>query len=336
MNKNNIKIISIFFIALFVGTVYISYAEPTLSQAQHSINIENAPEWQEGTIWTYQLDQINIEISEETYIDLTLSVNGGLTEIPLTVEKVTDDHYELSFDTKIEGEISVETTLNSIPLKGIIKNGLLMKPTITGMAIVQKEDLGLKEVTIQFSGCFVTRISKPLLLPAIRIPLSIEITTEFSTPCSLINFPISIDDSWGIPETTITVDGKISSIYLRPLHFIHRITRFFQLIPDEFTETSDLINDLLPEPDIGEILMILQDSNTFEITETPELVYCSCYETITVPAGSFDSYKIELPAESGFYCYSPTAKNIVSIQGNIQQFLPYIEDIKMELVSMKE
>jgi len=325
---------------ILVGLVTTALLSPVIAQHNSNysqpISLSNqVPEWEKGTIWTYAVDEIDIEFSDDTYFDLTVSVHGMISEIPVIVEAVTEESYTLSFESKLQGEVSVETTIQSIPIKGLVKNGLIMNPHLQGSVIIRKSDLAIEEITLQFSGCFVARFSKPLVLPALRVPLKIEVSTQFSNPPSVIDFPIEIGNIWGITETTLSVNGKIESICLRPINFIHHLARFLNLIPSEFMETSDLLNDILPDLDIGQILMLLQNTNTFDIPETSSVFLCTSYEPVNVPAGVFASYKIQLPVNSTTLYYSPEIGNIVCIEGNIQQFLPYVENISMELISIQ-
>jgi len=322
---------------LFIGASIVPHILG--SNSIHAKNTEmndDVPEWEKGTVWTYSIEDIVIEISDDLYPGLTLNAHGSISDLPLRVEDVTSDTYELSFNAKIQGEVSVEASVPDITFKGVVKSGWLLKPTISGLAIVRKSDLALEKLTLQFSGSFLAKFSKPIVLPALRIPVTISLSTEFSTPCSVIDFPLSVENFWGIPETVITVDGKIQSIWLRPLNIIHKIARLLNLIPEEFMDISNIINDLLPVIDIGDALEILKGSNSIEIPETPTLFYCESYETINVPAGSYDAYKIIFPMDMGYYCYAPEAKNIVKIEGNVQQLIPYIENISMELLSINE
>ena len=324
-------------ICLFIGAGIVPHILGSNSiHARNTEMTDDVPEWEKGTVWTYSIDDIVIEISDDLYPGLTLNVQGSISDLPLRVEDVTSDTYELSFNAKIQGEVSVETSIHDITFKGVVKSGWLLKPTISGLAIVRKSDLALEQLTLQFSGSFLARFSKPIVLPALRVPVKISLSTEFSTPCSVIDFPLSVGKAWGISETVITLDGEIQSIWLRPLNFIHKIARLLNLIPEEFMDISDMINDLLPVIDIGDALEILRGSNSIEIPETPPLFYCASYETINVPAGSYDAYKIVFPMDTGYYCYAPEAKNIVKIEGNVQQLIPYIENISMELLSINE
>ena len=333
----HIKGMVLVIICLFIGAGIVPHILG--SNSIHAKNTEmndDVPEWEKGTVWTYSIEDIVIEISDDLYPGLTLNAHGSISDLPIRVEDVTSDTYELSFNAKIQGEVSVEASVPDITFKGVVKNGWLLKPTISGLAIVRKSDLALEKLTLQFSGSFLAKFSKPIVLPALRIPVTISLSTEFSTPCSVIDFPLSVENFWGIPETVITVDGKIQSIWLRPLNIIHKIARLLNLIPEEFMDISNIINDLLPVIDIGDTLEILKGSNSIEIPETPTLFYCESYETINVPAGSYDAYKIIFPMDMGYYCYAPEAKNIVKIEGNVQQLIPYIENISMELLSINE
>ena len=333
----HIKGMVLVIICLFIGAGIVPHILG--SNSIHAKNTEmndDVPEWEKGTVWTYSIEDIVIEISDDLYPGLTLNAHGSISDLPIRVEDVTSDTYELSFNAKIQGEVSVEASVPDITFKGVVKSGWLLKPTISGLAIVRKSDLALEKLTLQFSGSFLAKFSKPIVLPALRIPVTISLSTEFSTPCSVIDFPLSVENFWGIPETVITVDGKIQSIWLRPLNIIHKIARLLNLIPEEFMDISNIINDLLPVIDIGDTLEILKGSNSIEIPETPTFFYCESYETINVPAGSYDAYKIIFPMDMGYYCYAPEAKNIVKIEGNVQQLIPYIENISMELLSINE
>lgn len=335
IRRNNMKkhmIICIIFL-LIVGEFISGFFTNDLFVHANQTLFDDMPEWKQGTIWTYAIDKIHIEFTDDFYPGLSINVDGSMANLPLKVEEVTSETYELSFKTKINGFVAVKATLQDFSIEGKCKTGWLYKPTIQGEAIVRKNDLALEKLNIQFSGCFVTRLSKPFPLLALRTPIRISISTECVPPFSLIDFPILEEKQWNLTQTSITVDGNIRSFWFKPLNFAHRLARLFSLIPEEFMNLSDIINDFLPVVDIGTFLKTLLGTNNVGLPDTS--FYCSSYDTISVSAGNYDVYNISCFDGLIYYYYAPEIGNFAKLSGNLEYLIPFIDTIDMELISVK-
>jgi hypothetical protein len=51
-----------------------------------------------------------------------------------------------------------------------------------------------------------------------------------------------------------------------------------------------------------------------------------------VDAGSYSAYNIWLLKGVGMFYYAPDVQNLVKIEGNVQDFIPLIDQISLDLV----
>jgi hypothetical protein len=179
----------------------------------------------------------------------------------------------------------------------------------------------------------ILKLIAGFLLPD-AIPIDANLILEFDNPYPLVEFPLDVDSYWGIQGGIISIDGTIESRYFRTLAFINNIFKIFgiNLIPPELAE-------YLPVIDISDILAELEIPAEIEIPEMEEFFRKAPFEVellqqISVGAGSFNAYNIEFLQGTGELFYSPEAENFVKIEGNLHDFIPIAEDIKLELISM--
>jgi hypothetical protein len=90
---------------------------------------------------------------------------------------------------------------------------------------------------------------------------------------------------------------------------------------------------LLPVVDIKDALTTLGPGNVLPMPMIAGAFFCNNTEPISVPAGIYNAYNITIVGGMARCFYAPTVGNIVKLTGNIQNLIPYITNINMELLS---
>jgi hypothetical protein len=286
------------------------------------------PVWAKGTVWNYDLTDINIDIDQGYGLVFHLYI--GTANIPFEVVSDSGSSYQVSFKTKISGNVYVEADYGGLSVK---LQGNLVRTKLKGEITYRKSDLGISSISMQLSGKVALSISKPIRLPAIRAFVTLNLDIGFSNPYTLLSFPMETNMTWGLPATGISIDGSLKSPWLRVVNIAHGTARFMGLIPDEYKEYSDLIAQMLPVIDFSDTLTLFEIPNPVDIPELPVVFYCSGTENITVQAGSFNAYNISLMGVANMY-YAPDVGRVIKISGNIEDFIPYLKNINMELVKI--
>lgn len=292
---------------------------------------DDVPEWEVGDEWIYKISDINMDIEENKSIHVHLEID----ELPLEVVDNTSD-YNVEFKANMRGSYSVyiEEENDTYDV-----SGELIGTTVSGNIYFSKADLGITKIEYKISGILTIQVNQlpedwniPNILILIPIPAKITTTLDFGTPYTLFDFPMNTSKYWGLPATNFTVNGDISSLWLTILNIINDIASIFgyQLLPEELAE-------LLPVIDIKDALEARGMNNTFEIPEVSALFACFSMNNVTVPAGTFNSYNISvapinLTHALGRIYYSPEAKNIVKITGEVGDLLPFLTNLEMELI----
>ena len=298
----------------------------------------DTPVWGVGTEWKYKLNNIDITLSETEgrYIDFHLSSGN----IKLKVMQKIGNRYLTEFitnDLDVSADVDFDFYIEDkepIALKLFFEDA-----TLEGTIQFDEATLGIEKIDAKLSIVFDTS-SLPIELPEIlaklipTIPIEININAVFDQPYILLDFPINTDSEWGLPAGNITIDGTVNSIWLRILNIVNKLAKIIgmEFIPPE-------LEQFLPVIDLSEVLESFGFPSTMEIPELEESFrkapfICSDQKTISVEAGTFDSYKITVLSGMGDIYYSPEVKNIVKITGYIGNFIPYLEDIDIELVSV--
>ena len=296
----------------------------------------DTPVWGVGTEWKYKLNNIDITLSETEgrYIDFHLSSGN----IKLKVMQKIGNRYLTEFitnDLDVSADVDFDFYIEDkepIALKLFFEDA-----TLEGTIQFDEATLGIEKIDAKLSIVFDTS-SLPIELPEIlaklipTIPIEININAVFDQPYILLDFPINTDSEWGLPAGNITIDGTVNSIWLRILNIVNKLAKIIgmEFIPPE-------LEQFLPVIDLSEVLESFGFPSTMEIPELEESFrkapfICSDQKTISVEAGTFDSYKITVLSGMGDIYYSPEVKNIVKITGYIGNFIPYLEDIDIELV----
>ncbi len=102
---------------------------------------------------------------------------------------------------------------------------------------------------------------------------------------------------------------------------------------------SPELEQFLPVIDISEVLESYGYPAAIEVPAVDEAFrrapfICSDQKTISVQAGTFDAYEITILSGMGDIYYSPEVGNIVKATGYLGNFIPYMENIDLELVSV--
>ena len=170
-------------------------------------------------------------------------------------------------------------------------------------------------------------------LTFVTIPAEIDLTIEFEKPFEFfMQFPLTDGDYWGFEENvfTISIDGRIDSIWLRILHFINKIV---PIIPEQFAQ-------FLPIVDISEVLESFGIPSMFEIDfpvnldhyKSTNFFQVNGNENVNTKGGTFNCKKISILDDNANFYYCGDAKNVVKLCAQISDYIPILEDINLEIV----
>jgi len=302
-----------------------------------SVSVD-VPTWDIGTVWTYKLNNIDFTLSETEgrYADIHLS-SGNLK---LEVVEETEDLYYTEFSTDaLDVSVDVDFDFYTEDKEPMVLELTFENATLNGTIYFDKNTLGISEIDAKLSIVFNSS-SLPIELPPIliklipTIPIDVNIEVNFDQPYIFLNFPIDTGAEWGIPAGNITIDGTVESIWLKILYFVNKITSIvgIKLVSPE-------LEQFLPVIDISEVLESYGYPAAIEIPAVDEAFrrapfICSDQKTVSVQAGTFDAYEITILSGMGNIYYSPEVGNIVKATGYLGNFIPYMENIDLELVSV--
>lgn len=319
-----------------------------------SVYIET-PTWQVGDRWTYILNNIDINLTGAEGREIILQLSSG--DIVLKVIDVTSDSYVASLTTDnidVTFEVAFDSYVEDAGNTSIPKNISVPKVSLDNVSIdgeitFDKESLGIKDIELVFTVDLMENLDTiedimgmelprwiEKIAPFISIPANIQVNLEFDKPFEILQFPLEKDKIWGVPpnKVTINIDGSIESIWLRILNFVNK---FIPIVPPEFAK-------YLPNVDISEVLNDYGIPTQYQI-DTPEipdtllryhkyavsLFWVKGSETVETPAGSFDAAIISHLADNGETYYSESVGNIVKFVAHLNEYIPIIEDISLEL-----
>lgn len=334
-----IKIIGIL-VSIMLMTTFLSVASDfeDMESENHSINEkvtssfdDDIPVWNIGDKWTYKIHDINMDVEENETIHVHLEID----EFPLKVVGDSGDYNVEINNVKLKGNyhVIIEDENGTIDVEG-----QLIGTTFNGNIFFTKDTLGIKKIDYIISGILTVTFNElpedwniPNILKAIPIPATISTSLEFSTPYTFLDFPMNDTKLWGLPPTNFTVNGEIQSIWLVILNIINNIATAFNypLLPEN-------ISALLPVIDIRDALETRGLGNVFDIPEVPSLFACFSKHSYSVLAGPFECYNISVAPINqthalGRIYYSPEAKNIIKISGELGDLLPFMTNLEMEL-----
>ena len=322
-------------ICLMLMTTFLTVAKPSekiesksSTERMSSTYDADVPVWAVGDQWIYKIDNISIYNQTE---DKTLNLMLTMTELPLTVLSATGDFYTLEFKTNVSGQFKIYSKQDNGSINiSITFNNIFL----SGNVSIEKSTLGIKEISAAFTkGKFLVNIIElpnmelPSFLQKIPARITLNMTTTFDTPFSLLTFPLSTLLVWNSTATNFTLNGEIKSLWLNLINFLNKIATPFGYGLDPN------IAALLPVIDIKDALTTIGNGNVFQIPAIEAAFICLNTENITVPAGTYEAYNITLIGGMAQCYYAPTAGNVVKIAGNLEEIIPYLKGINMELLS---
>jgi hypothetical protein len=319
------KIISIFLTALIITSIIV-VAQPPKTMMEKAMPSPirpsvDVPVWEVDDQWVYKIDNITINVNKsgnDFYMYLQMD------ELPLTVTDVTPSSYLLDFETSVTGTSHVYADLGDGPIDATIN---LPKLTITGNIEVDKSTLGIQAITFNLNGRFwINIIDQPYLefsLPVLPFKITSNVISDFTLPVSILTFPLNTSMMWNSTATNMTMNGEVRSPWFYLFQIINIIYPF---LPPE-------IGSLLPVVNIQEAFTALGTNNTFGVPQIPGAFYCLTTEEVSLPGGTYDAYNISILYGKAQCYFAPDAGSIVKLTGNLQEIIPYIQNINMELMS---
>lgn len=247
----------------------------------HTTNACLVDMWKENDFWTFDIDEFTIKNDDLGY---DMEFDASIPDFTLTVSEITSDEYVLDVTGSLKGGLSLD-------LAGLdISTSFSRLTKISGELTLKKSNLCIEDVSLSIKGMIKVSIAD---LP-IKIPFPFEIVLDpvIDNGITFIDFPMQINHCWCTGDATVSLDGEINSFYLNLITKINAIAKLFGkgFLTEEYEE-------LLPDIDISEWLEMQEIENSFSIQSHPRAFVCTDIEQVTVPAGSFESYKVEFDYE---------------------------------------
>jgi hypothetical protein len=322
--------------------------EPETEQPVYGLAAADVPTWSKGDTWTYRIDNIDMNVNPDPEIGRAIEFSLGMGDITMEVIDVTSTSYISTitsddidvtiggmFDWHVSGMDDIE--IPTVTLENIALNGEL---------IVDKDNLGITDIKIGITVELIENLDNlqsiigiqlpaflDIIIPYMSIPAVIEVDIEFDEPFELLEFPLENDNYWYIHENavTITIDGSVESVWLRILDIVNK---FIPIIPAEFAQ-------FLPDVDISEIMEYYGIPTEYELA-FPDINIKDTFKTkifevwgtenVNVPAGNFNAVHVSVMEENIILHYSDTVKNVVKLTGYLNDYIPLVDDINLELI----
>jgi hypothetical protein len=266
----------------------------------------SVPTWEVGDMWKYKINEI-VYINEDSTNPIIIQFRESI--LTLNVVSVTDDYYHLEYNTRQYGNF--EFVFSNFNIKFFGRYNIFRPLKIDGTLIINKHDLSIYGFSIDLSGRFKINFADKLLL-TIPIKLDFSIDLKADPGLKIIDFPLVVENIYGLPSFNITVDGDIASPWFRILKIVNNIAILFgtPILPDDFAQ-------FLPKIDLGEILKWRSGDNTFLVDNMTwhdvPLFAVAGFENIVTEAGTFQAYEIILPFTMGSIYYAPDAGSMVKL-----------------------
>jgi len=164
------------------------------------------PVWNNNDQWIYTLD-FSFSMQEEGY---DISVNLYIGTLEFKVIEITEDAYRIQLEGSVGGNFHID--VESIPSI----SGSLKQTQLQGIAIVEKNNLGMQYIDLDIDG--------KLSISIIPIPLELDITMDFQPSYSPYEFPLYVGKEWIVNGSTIAVEGRLKLL---------GISSLFPGMPDE-------------------------------------------------------------------------------------------------------
>jgi len=220
------------------------------------------------------------DVELTTYMEdyFPITLSSSIDDLSLSIVSQSADLSTFELEGTIDGCIEALIKLAPIPFD-IVATGWLKRTTVDGYVIMTSTDFGITEINLHLHGKARVFISPlPILIP---LPFDLTLTITCHSPYLLLGFTqMDVGAIWVIPETTFSIHAVYSP--------------FLGIFSKTFT-----LDDLSP-PEWADIY-----------TE------CMGIEMVTVPAGTYDAYKVWVE-EGGIieYFYAPQVNNIIKLQTN--------------------
>lgn len=307
----------------------------------------NAPVWNVGDSWSYNLNSIDFVMQELEDRGIDLKLSAGTIDLEVVESRAFTYVTEVSCD---DIDVAIELIFNSYtdePTIFEVPMANLENVQLQGMIIWEKDTLAIEDVELSLFFDIMDNIENNeglleefgvvlpgfiySLIPFMSIPVQIDLSVGFENPWPLFQFPFEEGKEWGIPEglATVTIGGSMESIWLRILSIVNNI---IPLIPADFAK-------YLPNVDIAEVLedfgiptvMELEIPYVAEVMRKAPFAV-SGQEMVNVGAGSFSATRIKILGGIGNLYYSDEVNNFVQISSPASEFLPAINNINLELI----
>lgn len=324
------------------------YPEPNGQTAVIFGDNISVPIWKVGDYWNYKIKTIVIDLDMEGFL---AHIALWTDKINLKVVDDTGDFYSTEINATINGNGYTYMDFGDGPIN---ITGELKDTMLTGTILFNKSDLGIKHLDVKLDGNIKLNIIQnpyiPIKIP-IKLPATINVSIDSSAPYPLIEFPLNVNNTWGLPATNISFDGAIKSPWL---NFMNRLNNFAQkhwtlvelilntlykfgiipyIDPALLKVVSDILFDILPIIHIRYVLTkYVGIEPVFPFPAVPDIFVCNNTENITINDRTFFVYNISVGGGIGSMYYSPEAGNIIKIIGRFKDIIPFITDFDAELI----
>jgi hypothetical protein len=298
-----------------------------------SASFVDVPTWEQGQQWTYTVSDIDFSLNEIPGRDIDLQFSTG--DINIQVASVTDSMYLLEFDTTNvvafcdvqfdpyngKNATNIHFEVSNVSLAGTVYVNVsnLAISKITGTINI---DFGTQQLLDMFNIKFGPILSRliPKLIPT--IPFKVDVICSFNPEYQLLEFPLNVEKTWGIKDTNITIDGTVTSKFLKRLNILNTLLGG-RIVPPEYKKYLSGIN-------ISQFLTEQGISNSIHLPKTEDILRTPPFKVSTV---NNNVYTIDFIQGSAEMFYSSDLETIVEIRGNINDFIPSANNIVLQLKS---
>lgn len=235
--------------------------------------------------------------------------------------------YRVDGDCRLTGNFDV--AIESAPVRVSGELTTLIPSRLYGETWRQQSDIALESHRLDLSGIVKLKIEEdPLIqlpLPPLYVPVTVSLDADLDTPLPVLQFPMDVGQIWGINDTVLTLDGLVESIWLKAANVINAILLRLgmELIPAE----------------LAELLPVLGHDNVFNLPAFEYAFVCLAREEVTVPAGTYDTFKVVVLGGVATFYYAPDAERIIktTVDGEKVSTLTgdmiQLSDIQIELAA---
>ncbi len=267
------------------------------------------PDWDVGDSWTYQVSPIHI--SQET-ADRQIDVAIRPEDIAFEVVDATDGSYRVTADCRLQGECEVAIESAQVLVTGQLSR--LIPTRIHSETWRQQANLAVESHALECTGIVRVMIAEnpfvPLPLPPLFIPLTVSLDADLAESLPVLQFPMDVGQTWSIPDTMLTLDGFIESIWLKTANLAITVVNTI-LAWMEMEQLPPELTDLLPTIDLQDLLAMMGYDSTLDLPRLEHAFACLSRETVTVPAGTYETFKVLVLGGVATLYYAPEAERVV-------------------------